>query len=258
MKSIRSLVLLTLTFLLLAGCGSMRTRLTECDHPSGWCKEIRELAAHAWPYAQLSSNVYLKEDQFDLAGRFRELSVHENKNIGFYATLYEDTRNQQLVFVVRGTDDIEDWTRGNFRPNQNEFGLATTRAVKAKYPGRPLVVAGHSLGGGVAMHISLNEKVDRTYSFNGSPHFRANGQREESDRYSIAEFGEINKLIRVFGREATQLYTSIGCSHGDPLRQHAQFLLATCLTQIAAVHDTEAAKSLERNKLTSPYARPAP
>lgn len=246
------IVLATASLLMACGQSIRKQPLTECDHPSGWCKEIRELAVHAWPYAQLSYVVYRKPQNLYLAQTFREVSVHENAAIGFYAVLFEDNRDKSLIFVIRGTEDITDWTAGNLSQDQNTFGLEAFRSIASANPGRRMVVAGHSLGGGVAMHISLNTTVASAYSFNGSPNFRKYGEEPTTKRHSIVENGEILKLGRIFGREATQTYTSIGCSKGNPIYQHAQLLLAACLTQIAAVSDSSAEESLQANGFSRP------
>lgn len=247
-------LLVAVTAAALTACGqNIRHReLTGCDHPSGWCNEIRDLAVHSWPYAQLSYVVYNKQPTLSLSPRFRELSVHENKSIGFYAVLFEDARDKSVVFVIRGTEDWTDWKKGNFARDQNNFGLEAFKKIATANPGRNIVVAGHSLGGGVAMHISLNEPVQAAYSFNGSPNFRRKGSEPQTNRYSIVEYGEVLKLARVFGRVATQLYTSIGCSEGDPITQHAQLFLAACLTEIAAADDPAAAASLVQNAMPRP------
>ena len=252
-------LLVAVTAAALTACGQniRHLDLTGCDHPSGWRKEIRGLAVNSWPYAQLSYVVYNKQPGLSIAPGFQELSVHENKSIGFYAVLFEDARDKSLVFVIRGTEDLTDWKKGNFAQDQNNFGLESFKKIATANPGRNIVVAGHSLGGGVAMHISLNEPVQAAYSFNGSPNFRMKGSEPKTKRYSIVEYGEILKFPRVFGREATQLYTSIGCSEGDPITQHDQLFLATCLTQIAAADDPAAAASLVQNAMPRPKWLPA-
>jgi hypothetical protein len=202
----------------------------------------------------LSLNVYRGEFSYDVTPYFRELSEYKNEE-GFYAALYEDKRTNDLVFVIRGTDDAEDWQTGNLSRQQNEYGLKTFRDIRAKHGDRNYVAAGHSLGGGVAMHISLHEEGVKTYSFNGSPNFKASQKPIENERYSIVEYGEILKIARIFGREATQLYTSIGCSSGNPKKQHSQLLLSRCLTQIASIDNKYARESLHLNQIKPEYER---
>src|SRR5688572_2009995 len=102
MKSLKPILLVSL-FVILCSCGSRRP-LTECDHPSGWCKEIREISDKSWKYAQLSKNVYNKPFQFNLEKYFEKIEDFENKEIDFFATLYKDKLTGKYIFVFRGTD----------------------------------------------------------------------------------------------------------------------------------------------------------
>lgn len=256
----RIFAVLLVAVLGLSACGfTCRTRgLTECDHPSGWSKAIRELATHSWGYSQLAYAIYRTAPELELPPWFREIAVHENSAIGFYSIVFQDDRDQSLVFVVRGTEDWTDWKNGNFAQDQNNYGLSVYQKISAANPGRPIVVAGHSLGGGVALHISLHAPVQAAYSFNGSPNFRKPpGPESKPHRFSIIEYGEILKIARIFGKEATQHYISIGCSDGNSIEQHSQLLLATCLTQIAAIADPLALESMSKNKMPRPTWFPA-
>lgn len=247
---------LCLTCLILLGCGSSRrVKLTGCDHPSGWCNEIRDLSAKSWKYAQLSKNVYNDPFKYDVSNWFEEIQTFENKDLDFYAVLFIDKITEEPVLVFRGTDSARDFVTGNnpFKQKQNDHALAIYDKLKEKYTDKDFIVAGHSLGGGIAIHISLNKEKVTAFSFNGSPVFR-NRKKIENIRYSIVENGEILKAVRAPGREAKQLYTSIGCSKGDPIAQHDMQKLATCLTQIGATEDKSAKTSLNINKLEDKYS----
>ena len=96
------------------------------------------------------------------------------------------------------------------------------------------------LGGGIAINISLKRKGVDVYVFNTSPHFFWDGDIEENNRQSVVEYGEVNKVLRALLPEATQKYTSLDCiSKGNPIYQHAQIKLASCLTKIAAIDSPE-------------------
>ncbi|MDL2141726.1 DUF2974 domain-containing protein [Flavobacterium tructae] len=244
-------ILLLLFLFSLIGCASYRkVPLTGCDHPSGWCKEIRDLAAHSWKYAQLSKNVYNKPFSYNVDDYFEKLQSFEETAISFYAVLYRDKITNEFVLVFRGTDSATDFRTGNnpFSQKQNLYGLQIYDQVMTQYHPEKICVVGHSLGGAIAINISLNRENVKAYSFNGSPVFK-NKLNFNNTRYSIVEYGEILKLPRIFGSEATQEYTSIGCSKGDPITQHDMQSLATCLTRIATNQDPEAVKSLEKNKI---------
>ena len=129
---------------------------------------------------------------------------------------------------------------GNILKYQNIRAVDKFDLVSAIYPGAPIVVTGHSLGGALATHVSLNRTNARAYVFNSSPRFFKTDKCDVPDcgneRDSIVEYGEINKIFRIFGSEPTQTYTSIGCIDGaNPLTNHSMRDLAICLASIAQV-----------------------
>lgn len=242
--------------LLLTGCGTTKEKLTGCDHYSKWCNEIRAMAVQSWKYSQLSKNVYDQEYQFDISKLYKKNESFEKETIGFNAELFQDLNNGEYVLVFRGTDSTIDYRRGNnpFKQQQNEYALEVFDKVRKRYGGEKFTVAGHSLGGGIAIHISLNRVNVIAYSFNGSPVFNNRGNFK-NERYSIVENGEVLKLFRSPAREATQLYTSLGCSRGNPVNQHGMKNLAICLTQIAAIESEEAKNSLNLNEIEFKYPK---
>jgi hypothetical protein len=247
--SIQNILIILLLLLSFSSCISyVKIPLTDCEHASGWCKEIRDVANKSWKYSQLSKNVYNKPFQFNLDKYFEKIEDFENKNIGFFATLYKEKSTGQFVLIFRGTDSGKDFNNGNnpIRQKQNKFALETYDIIKKRFGFDSCVVAGHSLGGGIAIHLSLNRENCTAFSFNGSPVFR-NKNKIVNERYSIVENGEVLKLARILGREADQLYTSINCSNGNPIKQHDMKSLAICLTQIAASDNKEATESLLLN-----------
>ena len=249
----KSALLIVFSFVVM-GCGTTKVKLTECDHSSGWCYEIRDLASKSWKYAQLSKNVYNKPFKYDVSAYFTEIKSYENEDLDFYAVLFEDKSNNDLVLVFRGTDSGRDFITGNnpFKQDQNNHAFKVYDEIKQQYGARNYIVAGHSLGGGIAINISLNRENVTAFSFNGSPVFR-NKNNYPNQRYSIVENGEILKIVRILAREANQLYTSIGCAKGGPVTQHDMRKLATCLTQIGGIEDAEARQSLKTNEIEFKY-----
>lgn len=252
-------LLLLLAILVLQGCFSSKVALTGRDHYSGWSDQARSLAVHSWKYAQLAQNVYADGYNFNVSPFFEEVKIFDGDALdleGFYAVLYRSKTDQSLVFVFRGTDALNDFKNGNNPINQaqNKLALQLAREIKREHSVKSLIVVGHSLGGGIASHVSLNESGVTQYSFNGSPVFKKDGASITNTRYSIVEYGEVAKLLRVFGREPTQLYTSLDCTKkGNLIAQHSMKKLATCLTQIAATSSSEANDSLQLNNLEREY-----
>ncbi len=231
--------LLIMTTLL--GCtNSVEVVQTGRDHPSGWSDQIRSLASHSWLPAQLAYNVYKDADQFDVSGRYHWVRDFEEKRMDFFASLYKENGQQNYILAFRGTDSLADFRSGNnpVFQRQNGYALAVFDQVRDSYSPREITVVGHSLGGGIAIHVSINRANVKAYTFNGSPVFRSDGVPFENERYSIVEHGEVLKIGRLPGREATQLYTSVGCTkEKNPFSQHAMKLLANCLTEMASYAD---------------------
>lgn len=242
----------------------------------------RRLAARAWPYAQIAYNSYHREEAdararpFKLPSRFKATAggKHENDDIGLaYDVLTEDNLDGSfnLIFAFRGTEggiDLLgltecDWKYGNHRVLQHERALGRVKQYLVDLPYLPLdsarlkhvILVGHSLGGGIATHVSYRVPGAWVYGFNSSPKFfrprpyEATATDEEWRRLSITTRGEVLKAVRLPAREATQLYLPVRCSGGGPLKRHSMLGLATCLTRIAAEQGngssrTEAAVSI--------------
>ena len=263
----RTLALLLAASALGPGCATtgvptgQRTQLTGCDHYSGWCNEVRTAAVEAFAYAQIAANAY-RNGPYDVGPDFKWIDGADNDGRGFAYTVYEYRPGGRLHSVVlgfRGTETtFSDWIVGNLLGLQNARGLAVFDRLRATYgPDIDIVVAGHSLGGGIATHVSLRRARAPAFVFNTSPRFSARGPVPDNPRLSIVEYGEWLKAARIFGREPTQRYISIGCTRGaDPIRQHGIRLLADCLTRIAAYEDGDARASLARNRIAAP--EPAP
>ena len=256
----RNIFILGIITLALTSCAttqqvSEQKELTECQHPSGWCKEIRNTAEESYIYAQMASNTYNDGSNFKLPKEYINTENKDNNGIGFAYSIYERRIKGELKTIVisfRGTEgaDFKDWWYGNAWKMQNDDGLDLFDGIRETTPSKVKIVAiGHSLGGAIALEVSLKRENVDAYVFNTSPRFSADGYNIKNKRVSIVENGEFLKSIRAPFREATQTYTSIGCSKGGPISQHEQAKLATCLTQIAAHQSDDAKQSLVLNDI---------
>jgi len=242
-------------FLLTSSCTHWeRVELTGYEHPSGWADQIRTAAAEAYPYAQMSNNAYADGPRYDLGPNFTNPQNLPNDQLGFAYSTFERRQSGRLVEVIiafRGTEGVvsRDMLCGNLLACQNAEGLRVYDRIRAAHDQSVDVnVTGHSLGGGIATHVSLQRPNVKSYIFNASPRFRANGPIPDNRRVSIVERGELLKVFRAPGREAPQTYISINCTPGfGPIGQHSIRALADCLTQIAAWQIPEARASLVRN-----------
>jgi hypothetical protein len=244
----------------LAACTHIaQVRLTDDGHPSGWSREVRETAQVTWQYAQMATNAYADDARFRLPPDLTLLRDVPNDEIGFAYSVFErrrDGRLVELVIAYRGTElGFDDVWHGTVATSQNRRGLEVYDLWRAHLDRQiPISVTGHSLGGGIATYVSLCRPNVDTYVFNSSPRFRRCPYRIYNRRHSVVEYGEALKVGRIFGREATQTYTSIGCTdRASPFRQHKIRLLATCLTAIAAWDMAAARESLRANGIAPPH-----
>jgi hypothetical protein len=245
-----------LLFGMLTGCAS--SARTDCGLGPGWNACSRQTAVESYRYAQMAANAYESAGAFVLDPAIRVLgSSNGNDETGFayvvFGVFTGDHLNE-IVVAFRGTDaGLADWWFGNLLTRQNDRGLKVFDDWRRRYPDIPMVVAGHSLGGGIATRVSLCRPDVRSFVFNTSPRFRrCAGTMHTNERTSIVERGEILKLTRVFGREANQTYTSLDCGNGGtPFGKHSIRALAECLTRIAALDDASAKVSLDLNGLAN-------
>nr|CAA79652.1 lipase [Serratia proteamaculans] len=83
-------------------------------------------------------------------------SLHDSAS-GFQAGIYSD--NQQYVLAFAGTNDMRDWLSNvrqatGYDDVQYNQAVAVAKSAKAAF-GEALVIAGHSLGGGLAATAAL-------------------------------------------------------------------------------------------------------
>lgn len=238
---------------------------TEDARPfGGWNPDTTVATAEAtWLYAQLANNAYDRQDRtgvlYDLGPNVSLLTCREDPHTGMDYAVFEVHRasgRTETVIAFRGTQFTHwnDWSHGNFTGRQNGQGLLIHDQWREHIgPGADLSVTGHSLGGGIATHISLNRRNVSSYVFNSSPVFWREGAGEINARRSVVENGEILALFRLPGQEPTQIWTQLGCtSDQHTVEQHSISRLAHCLTLIAAYRSADAEASVCRNSMRYP------
>jgi hypothetical protein len=203
----------------------------------------------------------------DKAAKAKLKPIHKEeaklKTHGFNYTVY-DKRNaagalERRIIAFRGTDtrQLTDWVYGNIGNTQRDQGLLLYKEERAKLDGEggkgvPITVTGHSLGGAIAIQVSLeNEGVD-AYVFNTSPRYQLI-QPNANTRVGIAERGDILEVLRNRSMPVRQDMLILNCrpTKGG-VAAHAVRDLAACLTWIAAKSDGAARASVSVNKLAQP------
>ncbi len=204
-------------------------------------------------YALLASNAYdgNEQPQFALPTGWQEVARDAQGDLQY--SLYELQRDgalQKVVVAFRGTDSERDWWTGNLTGEQYEQASQIIRSAQARYPTTPLVATGHSLGGGLALHVSMRFAGVSAYAFNPSPLVRQ-PQTIQNNRRVI--YWEANDLLH-WGRWAMAktpgaVYWRFSFVKGNG---HKSLVLAKGLLMLGALMNTELAATLQQNCQINP------
>jgi hypothetical protein len=176
--------------------------------------ELKQAATIA-PYAMMAANSYhrpcvyfplksLGWVQVDRAGNETAGPTYaRDYSLGY--DIYRNDRRREFAFVFRGTDSVLDFMWANLAPFVSpQYVFAHERFNEFLHNRRPpydaykLVVVGHSLGGGLALHESLSHENIEAYVFNTSPRIFRGSRRDYGPTKRIAVFqnGEILSMFR--------------------------------------------------------------
>lgn len=182
---------------------------------------------------------------------------------GFNYTVY-DKRNargalERRVIAFRGTDpgQLADWWYGNIGSTQRDQGLALYASERAKLDADgnkavPIAVTGHSLGGAIAIQVSLAHAGVDAYVFNTSPRYEL-VQPNANRRLAIAERGDLLEALRSRSMPVRQDLLIINCRPlGSNVTDHSVRKLAECVTWIAAGADAGAKAAVAANRIPQP------
>lgn len=163
---------------------------------------LNKISNENYEFAIMSSNAYSKDLQINLPGWKRTKRIIVRKH-GFSADIYLSNDEKKVVIAFRGTDNdnIKDWLYGNI--NLNTKGQYTDadnlfKKVISEHSEKTIITTGHSLGGGLAIHISiLNKDVDAV-AFHPSPRLFVHGNYTKYDNNVtiIYETGEVLTPLR--------------------------------------------------------------
>lgn len=164
--------------------------------------ELDKLSNEIYPYAIMSSNAYENKPQISIPG-WERINRVEKKQHGFSADIYLSDDKKSVVIAFRGADDKKDWRNANFDINiEGQYSDADSLfgAVLKEYGNKKITTTGHSLGGGLALHVSLaNQDVD-AFVFDTTPRIFAgnNYEKYKNRRVLVYDSGEVLELLRGF------------------------------------------------------------
>ena len=214
----------------------------ECKNQNPWTNDSQQVvqAVENFEYAMMASNSY-KYDPTTIAyeiSRWTQVSRMESDS-GLSIDVYERRTNSQVIeevaIVYEGTnfDSANDW-KFNFaitQPNQYKEAVKHAQVVRNKYQGIPITAVGHSLGGGLALNVSMHIENVKGIAFNSSP--RAFWGDEDQDnanpRVHLYEVGEILSPM-------TRTYLRIRLSGDQMLPVKYNYLDYTNTTQAISEH----------------------
>ena len=173
-------------------------------------------------YAMLSANSYRPKPgrlRFDVSqlgwvgvdseGEPASGSTEEMKS-GLAYTIYEKRGTNKVVFAFRGTDSRKDYLTANLAVPPFQVQYRQARRIVGSYllahPNRNVVATGHSLGGGLALCVSVHYGI-KAFTFDPSPRvFDGIGNlHEPAERIIVYQKGEILQLFRKYSRKIAEV-----------------------------------------------------
>ncbi len=171
-----------------------------------------ETAAKYAQFAMLASNCYHDATKpvfpvgllhwflVDRHGTPTDEPTREGWFTGFAYDIFENSRTNETVIAFRGTDSKQDWLFSNLAVPVSipyKSALKAARNYIKDNPQRSLTVVGHSLGGGLALGVSVHYGVP-AITFDPSPRiFDGLGDfHEPATRVIVFQQGEILERFR--------------------------------------------------------------
>jgi len=226
-------------------------------------KRHLSVASKSIPFAIMSNNVYrspvdkpiISQPGWDVVNRFESnsgLALEELHRI-------VDGKLKEIAVVYKGTDapSLKDWKANlsiwlepiQYAEAQSHFKLLIERP---EIHGVPITVAGHSLGGGIAINVSLRhstlERRIRVFTFNTSPRgfYKPINESLEHEIYLLDEKGEFLGGARPFWHGKLKEYNPLTYNFLDftalyskPVSEHSIYLFSRALLLVALGNSDE-------------------
>src|SRR5262245_14307679 len=218
-------------------------------------------------YALLSNNAYKreKEEQFRLPAqewRHRGDFIAEGTEAGLEVKVFEDVMGGKGVEVVvdfRRRDDLNDWWQGLSaqyllpKNRQTDMAEKNFERFRGMYKGQQVryVATGHSLGGGLAMHLSFKYPDVSAIVFNSSPRVEQglSNARGVNARIIIWESNEALSYLRPLAKirwgTVKEVKFDFQPGHLDIVKQHGMYALALSMLKLGCETSLPTAASLK-------------
>jgi len=231
-------------------CSNIKFASNDFDHYDGVHNtEYYDAAKRSFRFAWMSSNAYEdydgKKPQYVFS---RWIQVGEKvttwRGMGAHVYLSEDLGKVVIAFEGTNFDSPRDWFFGNlnlFWKGQYNEAYKLAKNVKREYPKAKIITTGHSLGGGLAIHVALKIDGVETYAFNSSPRVFA-PDRIETPNSSIVLISEnneaLNKIRAIWSTlDGYEEYSEFDFLNTDILTEHSIYYIGRGLAMVAASTD---------------------
>lgn len=246
------------------------------SHKKEWASSMHalpqrysEVAAKSVPYAIMANNVYRSpsDKPYFYLPDWKVVNRHESKSGLALEELHKIVNGnlQEIVIAYKGTDgpSLKDWkTNLSIWLEPNQYAEAQKHMKDLlKYPSYyniPITVTGHSLGGGIALNVSLRQSTTNrpisVFTFNTSPrgfYKPINDSLEGIERYLLDEKGEFLGGARPFWHTKLKKYNLLTYNFLDfttiyskPVSEHSIYLFTRALLLVALGRDDEYAKKV--------------
>ena len=215
---------------------------------------LADEAAHLAPYAIMCNNAYDRKRFIPLPAGWTEVAKLRNTlpAVGLAYAVFEkreDGRLTEVAIAFRGTDDLKDWIQNliPFFRIQLPPARRAFEQILSRYANQSVKISatGHSLGGGVAFHLSFVYPQVDAIAFNSSPVTKAGMKIQKGNRrISAWESGEILQIVRnpvnwlrLRWRGVQRL--EFRFQHGFFLSQHDMERLALNLVKLGALKSNQ-------------------
>ncbi|MFN3077869.1 MAG: lipase family protein [Alphaproteobacteria bacterium] len=156
-------------------------------------------AYHDWPNRYYFPLQVIGWHQIDWHGNPTQQPTFTDMKTGLAFDIFANDKTKDIVVAFRGTDDLQDWISNLaiYKSPQYEQARYHFGELIKKFRGRQFMVTGHSLGGGLALHVSATFPAVKAVVFDSSPRvFDHSDRKDPADRLSIHQNHEVLEVIR--------------------------------------------------------------